>query len=115
MLEVIGRVLADDVDDARARLLRVVQIGEPVAEPGAEMKQRARGLAGHAVIAVGGAGDDAFEQAQHATHAFDFVESGDEMHFGSAGIGEADVDAVHDQRAHEAFCAVHWFFSRFAK
>ena len=42
VLEVIGRVLADDVDDAGAALLRVVQVGEPVAEPGAQVQQRAR-------------------------------------------------------------------------
>ena len=53
---VIRRVVADDVDDRRARPARVVQVREAVAETGTEVQQRGRGLAGHAPVAVGRAG-----------------------------------------------------------
>ena len=39
---VIRRVVADDVDDRRARPARVVQVGETVAETGTEVQQRRR-------------------------------------------------------------------------
>ena len=39
VLPVIGRVVADDVDHARGRLVGVVDIGEPVGEAGPEMQQ----------------------------------------------------------------------------
>ena len=40
VVDVIDRVLADDVDDAGVCPLGVVQIGEPVGEAGTEMQQR---------------------------------------------------------------------------
>ena len=105
--DVIGRMLADDVDDARMRLLGVVQIGEPVGEPGAEMQQRRGRRALHAEIAVGRTRHHAFEQPEHAAHALDPIERGDKMHLGSAGIGEADVHAARDQGPHQTFRTVH--------
>jgi hypothetical protein len=107
VLQVIGRVLAHEIDDARTRFLRVVKVREAIAETRPEVEQRARGLAAQAVVTVRGAGNDAFEHAEHAAHALDFVQCGDEVHFGRARIGEADVDAVHDQCTHETFRAVH--------
>ncbi len=44
------------------------------------MKQRGGGLAGHARVTVGGTRRHALEQAEHAAHAVDPVESSDEMH-----------------------------------
>ena len=41
VLAVIGRVVADDVDDRREGAARVVQVGEAVAEPGPEVQQGA--------------------------------------------------------------------------
>ena len=40
VLRVVGRVVADDVDDRRLALARVVEVGEAVAQPGAEVQQR---------------------------------------------------------------------------
>ena len=108
---VIGRVVADDIDDRRARAAGVVEIGQPIAEPGGEMEQRAGRRAGHARIAVGGAGHHALEQGQHAADALDAVERRHEVHFRGAGIGEADSDAACDQRARQAFGSVHCRFS----
>ena len=99
MPDVIRRVLADDIDNSRARLLRVVQIGKPVAETRTQVQQRAGRLAGHAEEAIRRAGDDALEQPQHAAHPFNLVERGNEVHLRSARIGKTNVDIACDQRA----------------
>ena len=104
---VVDRVVADDVDDRRRRAARVVQIGEPVGEAGAEMQERRGRLSGDAAVAVGGAGGDALEQAQHAAQARVGIERADQMHFGSAGIGETNLHAAVDQRLRERLRAVH--------
>ena len=100
-------MLADDVDDAGMRLLGVVQIGKAVGEAGPEMQQRRGRRALHAEIAVGGAGHHALEQAEHAAHALDPIQRGDEMHLRGAGIGKADVNAARDQGPHQTFRTVH--------
>ena len=88
------------------RLLRVVQVGQTVGQAGSEMQQRRSRLVGDPVIAVGGAGDDALEQAEHAAHAVDLVERGDEMHFRCAGVRKAGIDPIGEQRADQAFGTV---------
>ena len=107
VIDVIGRVLADDVDDAGRGLLGVVQVGDAVAETGTEMQQRRGRRALHAVVAVGGAGHHAFEQAEHAAHAVDAIERGNEVHFRSARVGETHVHLARDQRSHQTFRTVH--------
>ena len=102
-------MLADDVDDAGMRLLGVVQIGKAVGEAGSEMQQGRGRRALHAEIAVGRTGHHALEQAEHAAHALDPVQRGDEMHLRGAWIGEADVDAARDQGPHQTFRTVHRF------
>ncbi len=103
----VGGVVADDIDHRRRRLVGVVDVGEPVGHAGTEMQQCRRGCPGHPGIAVGGAGDDPFEQAQHAAHALDPVERRDKMHLRGPGIGKAHIDAAADQSAHQAFRTVH--------
>ncbi len=107
VLRVIGRVIADDVDERRRGAARIVKIGQTVGEAGAEVQQGAGRLLRHAAIAVGHAGDGAFEQAEHGTDTIDPVERRDEMHLRGAGIGEANLDARRHQAAHQAFRAVH--------
>ena len=58
----------------------------PEPEAGAEMEQRCSRLLGHARIAVGSPRRHALEQAEHAAHAVDAIERGDEMHFRRAGV-----------------------------
>ena len=89
ILLVIGRVVADHVDDGRARAACVVEIGEAVAEARRQMQQGRGGLAQHAAIAVGRARHHALEERQDAAYALDPVERRDEMHLRRAGIGEA--------------------------
>ena len=107
VLDVIERVLAHDIDDARARLLGVVQVGRRVGQTGTEMQQGRGGLVGHAVVAVGRATAYAFEEAEHAAHALDAIEGTDEMHLRRAGIGEADFDAALDQGPNQTLRSVH--------
>ena len=86
-------MVADNVDDRRRRPARIVQIGEPVGEAGTEMQQRRGRLSGDAAKTVGGAGSDAFEQAKHAAQARVRIEGADQVHLGSARIGETNLDA----------------------
>jgi hypothetical protein len=58
-------------------------------------------------VTIGGAGHDAFKQAEDAAHAVDPVERGDKMHLRRARVGKAHLDPAADQRAHQAFRAVH--------
>ena len=98
---VVGGVVAHDVDDRRAGSSRVVQVGQPVAEPGPEVEQRRRRTACHASVAVRGTGDDALEEAEHAAHGRHVVQRSHEVHLRSPRIGEADVDPGIDQRREE--------------
>ncbi len=71
------------------------------------MQQGDGGLARHAGVAVGRAGDHAFEQAKDAAHPGNAIERGDEMHLRGARIGEAGIDAAAEQRMDQGFGAVH--------
>ena len=104
---VIGRLVADHVDDAGAGAPRVMQVGKPVREPRPAMQERGGGLAAHPVIAVGSTCDHVLLQAQHALHAGDAVERRDEVHLTGAGIGKAGVHAALQQRVDEGFSAIH--------
>jgi len=52
MAQMIGRMLANDVDDRHLRPAGIVQIGDPVAEAGAKMKEGACWFPGHARITI---------------------------------------------------------------
>jgi hypothetical protein len=107
VLQMIRRVIADDIDDGRGRAARIVQIGETVREPGTQMEKRAGGLLRHAAVPVGRTRGHTFEQRQHGPHAFDLVERRHEMHFRRARIGETHLHAASDQSANQTFSAVH--------
>ena len=87
----ITRVLTDNVDDAGARLLRVMQIGQTIAQPRPQMQQRCRRLAGHAVVTIGRSGHHALEQPENATHTLHAIQRGYKMHLRCAGIGETHI------------------------
>jgi hypothetical protein len=61
-------MLADEVDDGHVCPAGIVQICETVGETRAEMQQSACGFFRHARIAVRGAGDHTFEQAEYAAY-----------------------------------------------
>jgi hypothetical protein len=107
VLLVVRRVVADDVHDRRVGATGVVQVGEPVAEPRAEVQQRRRRSPGDPGVAVGGTGDDTLEEGEYGPHLGHVVEGGDEVHLRRAGVGEAHVDAGGDEGADEGLGAVH--------
>jgi hypothetical protein len=74
------------------RFARIVKIGEGVTEPGTQMKETGSGLTGHARIAIGSPGTNAFKQTQDGPHAGDPVERCYELHLGSAGVHKTYVD-----------------------
>ena len=86
VLLVVSRVVADDVHDRGEGTARVVQARHGVAEPRAEMQEGGGWLLGDPAVAVGGAGDDAFEQPEHSAHLWNLVERRDEVHLGGPGI-----------------------------
>ena len=95
---VVGRVVTDDIQHRHIRPTRVVQIRPAVGESRSQVQQRGGRLTGDACVAVGRPGGDALEEAQDGADLGDVVESGDEMHFRSAGIGEAGREAIGPQR-----------------
>ena len=112
VFQVIPCVIADHVDDAGAALPRVMQVGPAVRETGAEVQKRARDIAAHPGIAVGGPGHAALEEAENAAHVRMRVQRGDEVHLGRAGIGETDGHTGCKHRFDKRFGAVHVFSQR---
>jgi hypothetical protein len=103
----ISGMLSDKVDDRHLGPARVVQIGEAIAETGAKMQECARRFFGQARISVGGAGDDTFEEAKHATYFRHSVKRSDQMNLRGAGVGEARPNSTCYQGANQTFCAIH--------
>ncbi len=100
-------MIAHDIDDALPRLAGIVQEGNRIGETGPQMQQGGRGLSCHAGIAIGRACRYALEQAQHAAYPGLAVQRHHEMHFGRAGIAEADFDTAIGQGMDQGLCAVH--------
>ncbi len=103
----IGGVVADDDHHRHPSAARVVQVGQAVAQSGAQVQQHRRGPVGDAGIAVGRAGGHAFEKGQHAAHSRNGVQCGHEVHLRRARVGEAHVDAAVDQGVDQGLGTVH--------
>ena len=71
----IGRLIADDIDNRHPGTPGVVQICETVREARAAVQERGRRLAGHTRITVGGARGHALEQAKSAANPGNAIES----------------------------------------
>jgi hypothetical protein len=93
VLEVPAGVVADDVEDRRARAARVVQVRQPIGQAGPEVQQGERRFRQHAAVPVGSARANPLEQSEDRAQADRCVERTDEWHLGGAGVGEADVGA----------------------
>ena len=105
--QVMGGVLPDDVDNARVRLASVVQVGQAIAQTGAEVQQRGCGALRQAVVAIGGACHHPFKQSQDAADAWHCVQCRHKVHLGRAGIGETHLHLVMNQGANQTFCTIH--------
>src|SRR5215510_9896995 len=71
------------------------------------MEERRRRPVEHTPVAIRGARHHPLEEGEHAAHALDFIERGDEVHLRRPRIGEADIHPTANQRAHQAFCTIH--------
>ena len=94
-------VVADDIDHRRERPLGIVDVRPGIHETGAEVQQRHRRAPGDAGIAIGRPGRHALEQRQHRADARLPVERGNQVHLGSAGIGETGGHAMIGKRRDE--------------
>ena len=101
------RVVADDVDDRRARLVGVVEVRERVAQAGAEVQQRRGRDPGHPAVAVGRAGGDALEQREHRPHLRHPVQRRDQVHLRGARVGEARLHPAGRERPQHALGSRH--------
>jgi len=107
VLQVRDGMFAHHVDHAGTGPPGVVDVGQPVGQARPQVQQRGGGRVLHAPPAVGRAGGDAFEQAQHRAHARVVAQRREEVHLRRAGVGETDVHPLVHQGLDEAFGTVH--------
>jgi len=91
----------------RLRELCVVHVGQSIGQDRAQVEQCCCRALCHARIAIGGAGDHSFEQAQDAPHLRLPVEGAHEMHFGGAWICKANIHLICKQGVAQTICAIH--------
>src|SRR5207253_11370919 len=94
----INGMLANDIDDRHLRPARIVQIGDPVAEAGAKMKERACWLPSHPCITICRSRYHAFKQTEHAAHPHHSVKCSNYMYFRGARIRKTGLNAFPHQR-----------------
>src|SRR5205823_1500533 len=107
MAQMISRMLANDVDDRHLRPARIMQIGDPVAEAGAKMKESACWFPGHARITICRSRYHAFKQTEQAAHFRHSVDGSNYMDFRGARIRKTGLNASPNQRANQTFRPVH--------
>ena len=95
---VVAGVGADDVHHRRIAAAGVVQVGDTVGQTRPNMQQGKRRLAGHAAVAVGGAGDHVLLQAQYGAHRVGFAHLVHQLHFRCARVGKAGIEPRLGQR-----------------
>src|SRR6266404_5068913 len=103
------RMLTNNVDDRHFCSTCVMQVGETVGEPGPQMKERARRLPGHASEAVRRCRYYPFEETKYTAHFRQSIECCDDVHLRCTRVCETGFNSSVDQRANQAFCAVHRF------
>ena len=100
-------MVSHHVEEGSARPARVVEVGEAIALPGTEMQQDCGRAIGDAPVAISRSCRHALEEGKDATHGWDVVEGGDEVHLGGSRVGEADINAASDERGEQGLCTVH--------
>ena len=111
---VIGGVLANHVDHRAAGLAGIVEVGEAIAEAGAEVQQSHCRFIGHAPITISRAGHHAFEQAEYRAHPVLTIDRCNQLHLRRAGVGKADLYAASVKRLDKGLCTVHVCYSSLA-
>src|ERR671922_29521 len=77
-----------------------------VPGPCSQVQKRCRWPVEHTPVAIRRARDHPLKEGEHAAHALDLIERGDEVHFRGSRIGEAHVHPAANQRVHQAFGTV---------
>jgi hypothetical protein len=103
----ISGLVADDIDDGYAGAPGVMEVRESIREAGSTVEERRRGLPGYPCIAVRRAGRNVFEQRQYTPYAWNAVQRRNEVHLTRSRVGKACIDVIGDERADQAFGAVH--------
>ena len=103
-----GGLVADDDENWGVGATRVVEVGEGVCEPRAEVQEGARGLARHPRVPVRGAAHDRLVEAEHRSNRVgaEGVQRAHEPHLRRAGVREAHVHAALVQGADEGLGAI---------
>jgi hypothetical protein len=103
----VGRLVANNVEQWNACAPGVVKVGKAIRQPGAAMQERCSGLSRDARITICRARCYAFEQREYTAYPWNAVESGNEMHLARPWIGEAHVDPTTYQGTYQTFGTVH--------
>ena len=104
---VVLGVIANDVEQRRARLAGVVQIRDGIGQAGAKVQECRGRPARHAPVAIRRPAAHALEQRQHRTHAWYLVQRLHKMHLGGTRIGDAQVHAAAYEGFNEGAGAIH--------
>src|SRR5271166_1458780 len=76
------------------------------------MQQGARWFFCHTRIAVGGPGDDTFEETKHAAYFRRAIQRGNNVDFRSARVCEARFHSTGHQGRNKTFCTIHLVVSK---
>ena len=95
-MNVVFRMIADDVHDRSARSPGVVQVGDAVGKAWPQVQQGQRRDPRHAGISVRRPGDDILLKTENRAHAGHRVQGVDYRYLGGPGIGKHGVDAGID-------------------
>ena len=90
-------MVAHDIYHGYMAFLRVMDIGQGIAQARTQVQQGRGGLARHAGIPVGSAAEHAFEQAQYTTHSIDLIQGSHKMHLRCTRVGKTHVDIIINQ------------------
>ena len=104
-----GGVLTDHVEHRRARAPRVVKIGDPVCESGAEVEQCHCRAIRHSRVSVSRPRADALKEAEDRPYPHDPIHRHDQRHLGRSGIGETYLHAARHGGADQALRPVRRF------
>ena len=94
-------MITNDIHHGGARFFGVVDIGQPITEPRAKMRERRRRHTGHSSVAVCRTRNDAFKKSQDTAHFRVAIQCSHKVHFGCARICKADVYTRINKCLHE--------------
>ena len=95
ILQVIGGVVADDIDDRCRGAAGVVRLARPFARPG-PMQKCHSGFACNAAITISSTSCYTFKKTKYRPQPLNGVEGCNQMHFRGTGVAKTDIDTAID-------------------